>query len=198
MITLAGTPSLLPALVSTEQLAAVNALETLSYTLGGVCGPPLAGVFIAWLGAPNVLVIDALSYAAFALALAGVALRPEALKAAAHADQSTYHLRDAARLLLANRVLLATTLMFMAFNVGQGFLWVWLPIFTDQLGAGGGAELYGILLGMLALGEVGGAILAGSVSLPFTLGTRICLSQLFAGITLGLLLVGLILGGRQD
>src|SRR5262249_40767739 len=39
MITLAGTPSLLPALVSSEQLAAVNALETLSYTLGGVCGP---------------------------------------------------------------------------------------------------------------------------------------------------------------
>src|SRR5690348_8934152 len=38
MITLAGTPSLLPGLVAEEQLSTANALETLSYTLSGVCG----------------------------------------------------------------------------------------------------------------------------------------------------------------
>src|SRR5262249_48936075 len=48
-----------------------------------------------------------------------------------------------------------------------------------------------------ALGEVGGAILAGSVNLPFSLGTRICLSQLSAGLALGPLFVGQFLGGAH-
>jgi MFS family permease len=193
MITLAGTPSLLPALVAEEQLSTANALETLSYTLSGVCGPPLAGILIAWLGAPNVVVIDALSYAAFALALAGISLRPEARREDEAAGQPAYGLRVAVQLLLSNSVLLSTTLMFMAFNVGEGFLWVWLPIFADRL-AGGRAELYGVLLGALALGEIAGAVLAGSMRLQLSLGTLICLSQLFAGISLGLLVVGQLVG----
>src|SRR5262249_25187813 len=106
MITLAGTPSLLPTLVPEEQLATVNALETLSYTLSGVCGPPLAGVLIAWLGAPNVVAIDALSYGAFALALASISLRGTAAEDSALVGRPSYRLRDAVRLLLSNRVLL--------------------------------------------------------------------------------------------
>jgi MFS family permease len=193
MITLAGMPSLLPSLVAADRLATANALETLSYTLSGVGGPPLAGVLIMWVGAPNVLVIDALSYAVFALTLTAIPLRSNETVAANVEARGTYRLRDAVRLLLSNRVLLSTTLMFMAFNVGEGFLWVWLPIMSDNL-AHAGAQLYGLLLGALALGEVCGAVLAGSVRLPLSLGTRICLSQALAGIALCLLLVGQIAG----
>lgn len=189
MITLAGTPSLLPALVPTEQLPAVNALETLSYTLSGVCGPPLAGLIIAWAGAPSVLLLDVLSYAAFVLALWSIPSDPmDQDMTNADGRAPTSRMRDAVHLLLADRALLATTLMFMSFNVGEGFLAVWLPQFTTQIN--GGAELYGLLLGVLAAGEVGGAVLAGSSTLPLALGLRICLSQLFAGCALGLLVVG--------
>src|SRR3712207_3190992 len=74
MISLAGAPALIPSLVRDEQLSTANALEMLSFTLGGVVGPPLAGLLIGVIGAPNVVLLDALSYGAFALALA--AIRP--------------------------------------------------------------------------------------------------------------------------
>jgi MFS family permease len=70
MISLAGGPALIPGLVRREHLSAANALEMLSFTLGGMIGPPLAGLLIAAAGAPTVLLVDALTFAGFALALA--------------------------------------------------------------------------------------------------------------------------------
>ncbi len=188
MIPLAGGPSLVPSLVSEEHLSTANALETLSYTLSGVCGPPLAGLLIVLVGAPNVLALDAVSYAAFAL---GLLLVPVHLgKSAPHAGAAGPGARfaDVLRLVTTNKVLLSITLMFMVFNLGEGFLAVWLPVLADRMGAG--PEVYGICLGALAAGEVGGALVAGGLKAPFSLGTMICLAQTLAGVSLTLLLVG--------
>lgn len=188
MIPLAGGPALVPDLVRPQHLATANALEMLSFTLAGVIGPPLAGLLAVRIGAPNVVIIDAISYLAFALALAGVRpVNPQS--APGQADGSRAHPGHALRLLLGNRVLLATTLMFMAFNIGNGFIPVWLPILADQ-GLGGGADLYGTLLGVQAVGEVASALLAGSVVLPLSLGTLICLAQFLAGGALLIVLLG--------
>lgn len=188
MITLAGGPALIPSLIPQAQLATANALETLSYTLSGVVGPPIAGFLIARFGAPSVLVIDALSYATFALALTRVHATVE-LITQGQGGIKTYRLKDAVSLLLKNKVLLSTTLMFMTFNVGEGFLSVWLPVFSGQV-LRGGPELYGVLLGALAVGETVGSVLAGSVVLPLSLGTLICLTQVFSGVSLSLVLLG--------
>jgi MFS family permease len=188
MISLAGGPALVPALVPREQLATANALEMLSWTLGGVIGPALAGVLIVWVGAPNVVIVDAVSYLVFALALARTRLADEPRPAQAAGGQ-VYHLGHAIQLLLKNRVLLSTTLMFMAFNIGGGALSVWLPILSDQV-FGGGAQLYGVLLGALALGEVVSALLVGGLVLPLSLGALICLAQALSGVSLGLVLAG--------
>jgi MFS family permease len=187
MISLAGGPSLIPGLVSQSQLATANALETLSYTLSGVLGPPVAGLLIARFGAPSVIVIDALSYAAFALALTRVSVNVEH-NTRAQAVNTTYRFSDAISLLLQNKVLLSTTLMFMLFNVGEGFLSVWLPLFSVQM-LRGGPDLYGLLLGTLAGGEVIGSILAGSLVFPLSLGRLICLAQVLSGMSLVLLLL---------
>src|SRR5215469_2951443 len=188
MITLAGAPALIPALVQKPQLATANALETLSYTLSGVLGPPLAGLLIARFGAPSVLVIDALSYATFALALTRVHAPSEP---GTHEKDvvTSYRLQDAVSLLLKNKVLLSTTLMFMVFNIGEGFLSVWLPLFANRA-LRGGPELYGLLLGALAGGEMLGSLLSGSLVFPLSLGALICLAQLCAGVSLSLLLLG--------
>jgi MFS family permease len=186
MIPLAGGPALVPALVSKQHLAAANALETLSFTLGGVVGPPLAGFLIGWFGAPNVVLLDALSYGVFALLLTQV--KPAGENAPASPEPGlVYRLSDAFRLLRHNKILLSTTLMFMTFNVGFGAMFVWLPILADRT-FGGGSELYGILLGFVAGGEVVGSVLAGMLTLPLSLGRLICLAQVLSGLSLGLLL----------
>jgi MFS family permease len=199
MVTLAGTPTLIPSLVRDEYLPAANALETLSYTISGVLGPPVAGLLIALVGAPNVLLLDAFSYAIFVVALLGITQR--ALVTSAHdatpsdraTSQPAYRLRDAVRLLLTNRVLLSTTLMYTCFNAGTGFVAVWLPVLMAHV-PDGGAALYGILLGMLAFGETLGAALGGSVPRSARLGRLICLAQTLSGVSLLLVLVGGSLG----
>jgi len=188
MISLAGGPALVPSLVDSAQLATANALEMLSFTLGGVLGPALAGLLISRIGAANVVVIDVFSYFAFALALGNIQLKPEAPPELQRAKASL-RLGHAVDLLLKNRILLATTFMFMAFNIGGGFLSIWLPILSDQK-LRGGAELYGVLLSAIALGEVLSTILAGSLVLPLTLGTLICLAQTLSGAALWLALIG--------
>jgi MFS family permease len=188
MVSLAGGPALIPSLVPSERLAAANALEMLSFTLGGVIGPPLAGLLLARIAAPHVVLLDALSYAGFALALAAIrtpsSAREEATDAIAGRRSG---LGDAVRLLVRDPVLRATTFMFMAFNVGNGMMAVWLPILTDRE-LGGGAGLYGALLGLIAGGEVAGALVAGGLVLPLTLGASICLAQALSGAALLLFL----------
>jgi Na+/melibiose symporter-like transporter len=166
-------------------LDTANALETLSFTLASVIGPPLAGLLIAKIAAPNVVVIDTITYFAFALALMGVKLpQKEALPSAV--TNTPYRLKDAVQLLLHNKILLSTTLMFMAFNLGFGLMFVWLPIYADRV-LGGGVALYGILLGFIAAGEVISSILVGGLTFSLSLGVLICLAQFLAGVSLGLL-----------
>ncbi len=187
MISLAGAPALIPSLVEPEHLSTANALETLSYTVGGILGPLAAGALIAWVGAPNVVAVDALSYFVFALALARIQLQP-ASDEPDRAGAPAYHLGHAIRLLFSNKVLLSTTLMFMAANIGGGgLLSVWLPILSDRT-LHGGPELYGTLLGALSLGEVVSAFLAGGRRWALSLGALICIAQMLSGAALALLL----------
>lgn len=185
MIALAGSPALIPSLVAPDSLETANALETLSWTLGGIFGPIIAGLLITLVGAPNVILVDAVSYFAFALALLQIRVEHDSTTETA---EEQYHLGHAVQLLLGNQVLFATTFMFMAFNIGGGgFLSVWLPILTDQH-LNGGAELYGLLLGVMAVGEVVSAFVVGGRTVRLPLGLLICVMQTLSGVALALLL----------
>lgn len=189
MITLAGSPSIFPELVPKHLLPTANALETLAFTLSGVLGPPIAGLVILWYGAPNVMIIDALSYAALALALTTVRRVPRQEPDNISISKAKFGLKDAFGFLMHNRILLSTTLMFMSFNFGEGFLSLWLPILSS-LSLNGGPGLYGVLLGILAIGQVTGSIISGShLMSSHSPGKLICLSQLASGLSLGLLIV---------
>ncbi len=186
MIALAGSPAMIPSLVERDSLDTANALETLSWTLGGVVGPALAGLLITLIGAPNVIIVDAVSYFAFALALWQIRIeRAEP----ARTEKEQYSLGHAVRLLLTNKVLFSTTFMFMAFNIGGGgFISVWLPILADQ-NLGGGSELYGTLWSVWAAGEVVSALWVGGRRFAWPLGGLICVAQMLSGLALLLLLV---------
>lgn len=177
MIPLAGVPSLLPTLVDGEELNAANALETIGYTAGGVLGPPLAGLLIAHVGPLEALYLDAVTYLAFAWAVWRCRPRPGTQQAES-ADAAS--LLAAARLIARSPVLAGTTLMYLVFNVGLGALLVVVPLFAEGL-LGGGPELYGLLLGCIAIGELAGSVTVGVVRLPVSEGLAICLAALLSG-----------------
>lgn len=187
MISLAGGPTLIPSIVRQDQLETANALEMLSFTLSNVIGPPLAGLLIVWIGTANVVILDALSYFIFAFMLVGIAVN-ESSPSRSEQKSSSYGLRSAIRLMIGNKILLSTTLMFMAFNVGLGALTVFLPLVSDRI-APGSSQIFGTLLGALALGEVLSAWLAGSLHLKMGLGVRIALAQILSGLSLALLIL---------
>ena len=189
MISLAGGPTLIPSIVKKEQLDTANALETLSYTLSSVIGPPLAGLLIVWMGTANVIILDALSYFIFVLVLLGMTVRAPEYPAPKDEAHASYGIMEAVKMMLGNKVILSTTLMFMAANVGFGALTVFLPLVSNQI-AKDSAEVFGVLLGAMALGEVLSAWLAGSLSMKVSLGKRIAFAQIFSGASLALLLIG--------
>jgi predicted MFS family arabinose efflux permease len=177
MVPLAGVPSLLPSLVGNDDLDAANALETIGYTLGGVLGPPLAGLMIARVAPLDALYIDAATYLAFAWAIWRCRPRidprdPDSGDAAS--------LIAAARLIGRNPVLASTTLMYLVFNVGLGALLVVVPVFADTV-LDGGPELYGLLLGCIAIGELLSSITIGLVRLSIAAGLAICLALMLCG-----------------
>jgi MFS family permease len=180
MIPLAGVPSILPSIVPAERLGTANALEILSYTMSGMIGAPLAGILVVHIGAPGVLWVDAASYLAFALLLTTVQLgRRVAPKSGAATTSAGYG--AALKLILAQPILLATTLMYLVFNLGGGALLVWLPLWAAAM-PDGGAEIYGQLLGAMALGQLMSAIAAGFLPATAPQGRLICLALLAAGI----------------
>ncbi|HEY6282986.1 MAG TPA: MFS transporter [Nitrososphaerales archaeon] len=185
MMTLAGTPSIIPDLVPEGQLTTANALESLTFTVSGVVGPPLAGAIIVAFGAKNVMVVDAASYATLVLALASFRLPAVVPKGSVR----SHSIGDAFHLLYSNKILLSTTLMFMSFNFGEGILSVWLPILTKTVLAGG-PELYGILLGVLAVGQVVGVALADRLAAKVSLGRLIISAQTLSGASLLVLMAG--------
>lgn len=187
MITLAGAPSMVPDLVEGNQLTTANSLETITFTLSGVIGPPLAGIIIFGLGAQYVMIVDAVSYGALVVALSTFRLPSRTVHDAATVHNTT--LKDAFRLLLLNRILLSTTLMFMFFNLGEGVLALWLPILSKTL-LMGGPELYGFLLGAMAVGQVAGASMAGHLSPRWSIGKLIITTQSLSGASLVLIFAG--------
>jgi MFS family permease len=193
MVSLAGSPALVPDLIDEDHLATANALETLSYTLSAVIGPLLAGFLIPVIGAPLIVFLDATSYILFAFLLIRMSIPSRNIQHEhSFSDEAkvlNYRFVDAVRLLLHNRILLSTTLMFMAVNLGFGAFLVVLPIFSTNI-LHGGSGLYGILLGALAIGELSSSLLVGTLDLPLSLGKLISIAQVSAGVALAILLFG--------
>ena len=183
MISLAGTPTMILALVPTERLATANALETLGYSLAGAAGPVIAGVLIARIGAPATVVLDVASSLLFALVLFRLKLSlPAPVKRAAAP------IGDAIHLLFGNPILLTTTVMFLVYNIGFGTLPVWLPIHVER-NLGGGPELYGALLGIISLGQFAATLAVGQIGRRAPLGLGIASAQTLAGVVMILVLL---------
>lgn len=153
MVPLAGFPAAIPQLVAGEELDSANALESIGFSLAFVLGPAVAGFLVSATGPEVVLAVDSVTFLVFAFA-AGTVREPLSPVARVAAKRpSLVGLRR-------DRVIVVTTVAFMAFNIAEGMLLVAAPwVVKEHLGGGG--ALLGGLMSALAAGEVVGAAFAG-------------------------------------
>jgi MFS family permease len=183
MIPLAGVPTLIPDLVGSEQLNAANALEMLSYGVGSVAGPALAGAALAAVAPGDVLALDAASFLVFSGCLKLMKRRTTAAD-----DCGRISVTGALRFILSCGPIRTTTLMFAACNIGLGVLTVLIPVYAVNVLDSGGTG-FGAMSAALATGELIGAALAGALPVRRGLGRAIAATQLATGLAAcGLLL----------
>ncbi|HEX8026462.1 MAG TPA: MFS transporter [Candidatus Limnocylindrales bacterium] len=199
MVSLAGTPSVIPTLVEEDELNTANAMETLSYGIAGLGGPALAGVAIALVSAPAVLAIDAATYGVFVLCLlamqplpaqapAPVAADGGASGAPASSPAPSRGLGPAIRFVVATPAILVLTLMYMTINVGEGMSGVYLPIYARDV-LGGDAATYGLLVTAFTAGILVGSLIVGAIGWRWPLGRSIGAGAIAAGLALGVLVL---------
>jgi MFS family permease len=188
MISLAGFPALIPELVGADQLPAANALEGAGFGVAIVAGPALAGAALG-LGVPPPAVIagDAVTYFVFAATVAVTLRAPQAPAAqTGHRQAPGAAIGEVVRLVIRHPVIRDTTVMFAAFNIGEGAL---LVVLAHQAGrAGFGSGGYGWLIAAMAAGELTAALVLLRVRWPAPLVISVLAAQLAAAaVTAGLL-----------
>lgn len=184
MISLAGIPTIFPMILPAEKLTTANALESLSFGVGGVIGPALGGVLIGLIGGANTIALDALSYFVFAACL--FFLPPMPIPQTHYSAQKS-NLGPALQFIRSAPALWFITLMFMCVNVGFGMLSVFLPIYARET-LHGDATTFGNLVSAATAGELIGAFLVGMMIWKWTLGRSIASAQIMTGASfLGLL-----------
>ncbi len=186
MVSLAGIPSMLPSLVPSDRLETANAMETISYSLGGLAGPAIAGILIGFVGARWVLLVDAASYAVFVGCLVAMRWRgrdPRDADEDGSPDAAARGLRPAFVFIVTTPAILAITLMFMGANIGEGALLVLLPTIAREVLAGDAAT-YGALVSAMTAGMLLGSTVVGAIRWRWPLGRSVAIAQASAGIVL--------------
>ena len=187
MISLAGIPTVFPSILPEEKLTTANAMESLSFGVGGVLGPALGGVLIGLIGGANTIALDSLSYFVFAACLIFLPPLPASQPDLEPAAQ-TPGIRPALSFIRSAPAIWFITIMFMCANVGLGMLSVFLPIYARET-LHGDASTFGNLLSAATAGELIGAFLIGAIVWKWTLGRSIASAQVVVGASfLGLIL----------
>jgi MFS family permease len=147
--------SLVPDMVPRPQVPAASALGSISMNLARVVGPAIGGLLVARTGAAAVFGLNTATFVLYAVVLAvhprlgGTRPSPERFIPGLRAGE-----RYARHAPVVQRILLRAAL----FLVPGSALWALLPLIAAQrLGLGSGG--YGVLLGALGVGAIGGAFL---------------------------------------
>ncbi|HEY3934962.1 MAG TPA: MFS transporter [Gemmatimonadales bacterium] len=152
--------SLVPDLVPRDQLVAASSLSSISVNAARSLGPAIAGVVIAWFGVGAVFALNAVIFAATALALVLWQPSRQTARPTLRAESFLPAIRAGWRYIQHSPVVVRLLVRAASFLVPTAALWALLPLIASErlrLGAGG----YGILLGALGVGAIGGAILLG-------------------------------------
>jgi MFS family permease len=150
-------------MVGPEDLSNAVGLNGASFNTARVLGPALAGVLIAWFGTGPVILANGFSYGAVIVSL--MLLRAHELHTPPRAERGRGMIRDGVRYLVRRPALMMvmTTVFFMGM-FGLNFQLTSALMATKEFGKG--AQGFGILASIFALGSLTGALLAARRARP--------------------------------
>jgi MFS family permease len=156
VISLPAYQSLIPELVPRSQLVAAATLGSIGVNVARAVGPAIAGVLIAQLGVAAVFALNTATFLVYGIVL--VAWHPPAESPAEFPEPFVSALRAGTRYVRFAPVVRRLLLRLALFVVPGSALWALLPLIaTERLAQGAGG--YGLLLGALGVGAVGGSFL---------------------------------------
>jgi MFS family permease len=148
--------SIVPQLVPWKELPAAVAVNSVGVNISRAVGPALGGVLTAGFGIAAPFWVNAFSNLGSIGAL--LAWRaPHTAGTRLPAERFASAIRTGVRYARNNAPLRATLLRAVAFFVFASAYWALLPLVAREQ-IGGGPELYGILLGAIGMGAIGGAL----------------------------------------
>src|SRR5918999_1696216 len=160
--------ALVPALARLAQMPSerVNARDRAIARLGSVLGPFLAGALIAWIGAANVLFVDAGTFCVSALLMAvGVPRSVDTSERQPVQDNRRRYiaeLADGLRFVRSKTFLLWMILVATVGNLfDQPLMTVVAPVYADEIY--GSPASFGALVGSFGAGAFAGSLLFGAV-----------------------------------
>lgn len=148
--------AIVPELVDRKQLKDAVALNSLGVNIARAVGPALGGVLLANLGAALTYGVDVITYI-FVIAALLWWRRPRA-ESDPLSERFPGAFRAGLRYARSSRELHVVLLRAFLFFAMASAVWALLPLVARQL-LNGGANFYGILLGAVGLGAVGGAVI---------------------------------------
>jgi MFS family permease len=192
--------ALVPEIVPRPLIPSAAALSSIGVNVARSIGPALAGVAVAALGIPFVFALNALSFAVFLVVLvAWRGYNPPAHRPERFVEATRAGLRYVWNAGVVRRVLVRLAM----FIVPASALWALLPLVAaSQLGLDSNG--YGLLLGALGVGSVGGAFVIPKARARFGANTTVMIASIVFGAvivisatstSLLLTLVVLVLGG---
>jgi MFS family permease len=186
-LTMPAWLAIIPDLVPRADLPAAAALGAVSINAARAIGPAAAGLLIAQAGVPVVFAFNALSYGVLAVVL--VVWGPAPAVAGDVPERFGQALRAGARYIRHSPVTRRILLRSLLFVAPGASLWALLPLVaTQRLGLG--AAGFGILLGAVGVGAVGGAFVLPLVRTHMSTGQLVGAASLaYAAALLTLALV---------
>jgi len=184
-----GTPAyqaLIPDIVPRPQVSAASALGSINVNIARAVGPAIAGLLIARAGAGAVFALNTATFVVFGLVL--VLWRPPKRTSTRSPEPFRAALRAGGRYVRYAPVVRRILVRLAAFLVPASALWALLPLVaSERLGLGAGG--YGLLLGALGAGAVGGALFLPRLRASVSSNTMLLLASAIFCAALALLVL---------
>ncbi|WP_370125843.1 MFS transporter [Sinorhizobium fredii] len=147
--------AIVPELVPKQDLKGAVALNSLGINISRAIGPAVGGLLLAWFGAAFTYGVDVISYIFVIAALIWWRRAPDVDDGLSERFFGAF--RAGLRYAKASRELHVVLLRAAAFFAFSSSVWALLPLVARNL-LGGDASFYGVLLGAVGAGAIGGAL----------------------------------------